>query len=85
MYLLNFSLNNLSLMALTIATGFVVDDAIVVLENISRHLDAGKERCRGRAQRRAGSGIYGAVDEHLADRGLYSDPFDGRHYRPFVS
>ena len=42
MYLLNFSLNNLSLMALTIATGFVVDDAIVVLENISRHLDAGR-------------------------------------------
>ena len=44
MYLLNFSLNNLSLMALTIATGFVVDDAIVVLENISRHLDAGAGR-----------------------------------------
>ncbi|NDC09823.1 MAG: nodulation protein [Oxalobacteraceae bacterium] len=37
MYLLGFSLNNLSLMALTIATGFVVDDAIVVLENITRH------------------------------------------------
>ena len=44
MYLLNFSLNNLSLMALTIATGFVVDDAIVVLENISRHADAGRGR-----------------------------------------
>jgi multidrug efflux pump len=44
MYLMNFSLNNLSLMALTIATGFVVDDAIVVLENISRHLDAGRGR-----------------------------------------
>ncbi|MDR0805859.1 MAG: multidrug efflux RND transporter permease subunit MdtC [Enterobacteriaceae bacterium] len=41
MYLLGFSLNNLSLMALTIATGFVVDDAIVVLENISRHIEAG--------------------------------------------
>jgi len=41
MYLLNFSLNNLSLMALTIATGFVVDDAIVVLENTSRHLEEG--------------------------------------------
>ncbi len=42
MYLLNFSLNNLSLMALTIATGFVVDDAIVVLENIKRHIEAGR-------------------------------------------
>ncbi|MEI7369572.1 multidrug efflux RND transporter permease subunit MdtC [Pectobacterium sp. 1950-15] len=41
MYLCGFSLNNLSLMALTIATGFVVDDAIVVLENISRHIEAG--------------------------------------------
>jgi multidrug efflux pump len=42
MYLLGYSLNIFSLMALTVATGFVVDDAIVVLENISRHLDAGK-------------------------------------------
>jgi multidrug efflux pump len=41
MYLLGYSLDNLSLMALTIATGFVVDDAIVVLENISRHREAG--------------------------------------------
>jgi multidrug efflux pump len=41
MYLAGFSLNNLSLMALTVATGFVVDDAIVVLENISRHVEEG--------------------------------------------
>jgi multidrug efflux pump len=41
MYLLGYSLDNLSLMALTIATGFVVDDAIVVVENISRHLEEG--------------------------------------------
>ncbi|MBC7859702.1 MAG: efflux RND transporter permease subunit, partial [Burkholderiaceae bacterium] len=44
MYLLGFSLNNLSLMALTVATGFVVDDAIVVLENTARHIEAGMER-----------------------------------------
>ncbi len=44
MYLLGYSLDILSLMALTIATGFVVDDAIVVLENISRHLDEGMPR-----------------------------------------
>ena len=42
MYLLGYSLNNLSLMALTIATGFVVDDAIVMIENISRHREMGK-------------------------------------------
>jgi multidrug efflux pump len=41
MYLLHYSIDNLSLMALTIATGFVVDDAIVVIENITRHLEAG--------------------------------------------
>ncbi|WP_211444519.1 efflux RND transporter permease subunit [Collimonas humicola] len=43
MYLLGYSLDNLSLMALTIATGFVVDDAIVVLENVSRHIEQGKK------------------------------------------
>jgi len=41
MYLMGFSLNNLSLMALTIATGFVVDDAIVMIENISRYIEEG--------------------------------------------
>ena len=41
MYLAGFSINNLSLMALTIATGFVVDDAVVVLENVSRHIEEG--------------------------------------------
>jgi multidrug efflux pump len=44
MWMLGFSLNNLSLMALTVATGFVVDDAIVVLENTSRHIEAGMDR-----------------------------------------
>ena len=44
MYLMGFSLDNLSLMALTISTGFVVDDAIVVLENITRHMEAGMSR-----------------------------------------
>ena len=42
MYLLGYSLNNLSLMALTIATGFVVDDAIVMIENISRYIEEGE-------------------------------------------
>ena len=59
MYLLGYSLNNLSLMALTIATGFVVDDAIVMIENISRHLemasaqgDAARPRCAVAERRR---------------------------------
>ena len=44
MWMLGFSLNNLSLMALTVATGFVVDDAIVVLENTARHIEKGMDR-----------------------------------------
>ncbi|HEX2830167.1 MAG TPA: efflux RND transporter permease subunit [Burkholderiales bacterium] len=44
MYLLGFSINNLSLMAIILAVGFVVDDAIVVLENITRHMEMGKDR-----------------------------------------
>ncbi|MGJ8713339.1 efflux RND transporter permease subunit, partial [Pantoea agglomerans] len=43
MYFLGFSINNLTLMALTIATGFVVDDAIVVIENISRYIEKGEK------------------------------------------
>jgi multidrug efflux pump len=50
MYLMGYSLDNLSLMALTVATGFVVDDAIVVLENISRHLEAGMSRVQAALQ-----------------------------------
>jgi multidrug efflux pump len=46
MYAFGFSLNNLSLMALTVATGFVVDDAIVVLENTSRHIESGMDRMK---------------------------------------
>ncbi len=44
MYLFGYTLDNLSLMALTVATGFVVDDAIVVLENVTRHIEAGMPR-----------------------------------------
>src|SRR5439155_25920992 len=44
MYLLGYSLDNLSLMALTVSTGFVVDDAIVVLENVTRHIETGMSR-----------------------------------------
>jgi multidrug efflux pump len=50
MYLLGYSLDNLSLMAMTVATGFVVDDAIVVLENITRHMEAGMSRLEAALQ-----------------------------------
>jgi multidrug efflux pump len=50
MYLLGFSIDNLSLMALTVATGFVVDDAIVVLENVTRHMEGGMPRFQAALQ-----------------------------------
>ena len=61
MYLLGYSLDNLSLMALTISTGFVVDDAIVVIENITRHLEQGHAPLRGGAARREGDRLHRAV------------------------
>ncbi len=56
MYLLGYSLNNLSLMALTLSVGFVVDDAIVMLENIVRHMEMGETRMEAaiRASREIG-------------------------------
>ena len=51
MYLLGYSLNNLTLMALTISTGFVVDDAIVMIENIARYIEEGDAAARGGAAR----------------------------------
>ena len=50
MYALGYSLDNLSLMALTISTGFVVDDAIVMIENISRYLEAVTRQWRRRSK-----------------------------------
>ena len=52
MYLLGYSLNNLTLMALTISTGFVVDDAIVMIENISRYIEEGEPPWRRRSKAR---------------------------------
>ena len=59
MYLLGYSLDNLSLMALTVATGFVVDDAIVVLENITRHIEAGMSRFQAALAGRARGRLHG--------------------------
>ena len=84
MYLLGYSLDNLSLMALTISTGFVVDDAIVVIENITRYLEQGMQPYAGGAEGRAGNRLHGADHEHFADRRLHSAAADGRHRGPAV-
>ncbi len=67
MYLLDFSVNNLTLMALTIATGFVVDDAIVMLENVARHREQGASRYGGRVKRRTGNWFHADFADVLAD------------------
>ena len=81
MYLLGYSIDNLSLMALTIGTGFVVDDAVVVLENIVAPPRTGPESERGRAERQRRSGLHGDLDEPVADRGVPADPVDAGHCR----
>ncbi len=85
MYLAGFSVNNFTLMALTIATGFVVDDAVVVLENTTRHIEEGMAPFAAAAPRRARGRLHGPVDEPLADRRLHPHPAHGRHRRPPVS
>ena len=66
MYLLGFSLNNLSLMALTISTGFVVDDAIVMIENIARYIEEGEKPIPGGAQRGEADRLHHPVPHCLA-------------------
>ena len=78
MYLAGYSLDNLSLMALTVATGFVVDDAIVVLENITRHMERGKTAAAGGAGWGAGDRVHRGVDQPVAHRRVHSHPADGR-------
>jgi hypothetical protein len=66
MYLLGYSLNNLSLMALTLSVGFVVDDAIVMLENIVRHMEMGESRMEAALAGVARDRLHHRLDDHLA-------------------
>ena len=84
MYVLNYSLDNLSLMALTIAVGFVVDDAIVMLENIYRHIEAGMTPLEATLKGVGRDRLHDHVDQRLAGRGVHSAAADGRHHRPAV-
>ncbi len=79
MYLLGFSLNNLSLMALTISTGFVVDDAIVVLENITRHLEEkGQDTATGGDPRRRRSRLHRDFDQSFPNSRVLAAAVDGQ-------
>ena len=85
MYLCGFSLDNLSLMGLTIAVGFVVDDAIVMLENIFRHMEEGMGPVEAAISGRRGNRLHDRFDQFLPDRGVHTAFADGRDCRPAVS
>ena len=85
MWVFGYSLDNLSLMALTISTGFVVDDAIVVMENISRHLEQGMTPFAAALKGFARDRIDHLHDQHVADCSFYSHSDDGRHCGSSVS
>ena len=82
MYLLGFSVNNFSLMALILAVGFVVDDAIVVLENIVRHIEKGESPLEAAIERRTRDRVHHSLDDALAGGGVHSRAFHGRHSGP---
>jgi multidrug efflux pump len=84
MYVLGYSLDNLSLMGLTIAVGFVVDDAIVVIENIMRHVENGETPLEAALNGSREVGFHRGVDDELAARGIHSGAADERHHRPPV-
>ncbi|MGY4438586.1 multidrug efflux pump subunit AcrB [Bradyrhizobium sp. LM2.3] len=84
MWAFGYSLDNLSLMALTIAVGFVVDDAIVMLENITRLRRAGREAACCGLQGCGRNRLYHRLDQHLADRGADPVAADGRYHRPAI-
>ncbi len=84
MYVCGYSLDNLSLMGLTIAVGFVVDDAIVILENIYRHIEDGMDPDQRVGAGRWGNRLYHRLDKPVAHRSVYPVAADGRHRRTFV-
>ena len=81
MYQLGYSLNNLSLMALTLSVGFVVDNTIVMLENIVRHMEMGKSPHARRVRRVAGSRVHDSGDDPGPDGGVHPRALHGRHRR----
>ena len=84
MYLLNYSLDNLSMMALILSIGFVVDDAIVMLENIVRHIEMGETAARGVAQGFGRDRLHHRLDDAVAGRGIHPGAVHGRRAGPAV-
>ena len=84
MYLFGFSLDNLSLMSLTIATGFVVDDAIVMIENIARYIEQGDAPLEAALKGSGADRLHHHFADRLADRGPDPAAVHGRRRRPPV-
>ena len=84
MYLMGFSLNNLTLMALTISTGFVVDDAIVMIENIARYIEKGDSPLQAALKGSQQIALHHPVPDHLTDRRADSAAVHGGCRRPAV-
>ncbi len=81
MWVFGYTLDNLSLMALTIAVGFVVDDAIVMLENITRYIEEGEKPLAAAFKGAQRNRLHHRVDQHFAGRGADPAAADGRHHR----
>ena len=81
MYLLGYSLDNLSLMALTLSVGFVVDDAIVMLENIVRHMEKGEKPLEAAFEGSKRDRLHDPLDDAVAGRGVHPGALHGRHPR----
>ena len=81
MQVFGFTLNLLTLLAIVLSVGLVVDDAIVVVENVERHIREGKIAARRRARRRARAGRPDHRDDHHAGRGVRADRLPGRPHR----
>ena len=84
MYLMSYSLDNISLMALTISVGFVVDDAIVMLENIVRHVEDGMKPYEAAHEGLGRDRLHHPFDQHLAGRRVHPAAAAGRHHRSSV-
>ena len=84
MYAFGFSINNMTLLALTLSVGFVVDDAIVMLENIVRHVEGGMRPFEAALKGSREIGFTIVSITFLADRSVHSGPADGRNGGPRV-
>ena len=84
MYVLGFSIDNISLLGLTLSVGLVVDDAIVMLENITRHIEDGHVAARGGIKGQRGDRLHDHLDHYIARCRVHSHSAHGRRCRAYL-